>query len=130
MCAHCAEASGVFQIESLERLSQEAIDALPFGLIRLAPDGTVTAYNAAESAASGLAGTDVLGRNFFRDVAPCTRVAAFEGAWTALRAAGTDGRSELAFIVRFRSGPVLCRVVITHDAATGSGTVLIRRNSD
>jgi photoactive yellow protein len=47
-------------------------DALPFGVVAMVPDGTVTAYNTAEAALSGLTPSRVVGRNFFTSVAPCT----------------------------------------------------------
>jgi photoactive yellow protein len=48
------------------------LDALPFGLIAMHPDGVVAHYNLAEAALSGLTPKRVVGRNFFSSVAPCT----------------------------------------------------------
>jgi photoactive yellow protein len=59
-------------LEGLEAADAAALDALPFGLIGMAPDGTVTSYNAAESRLSGLTPANVIGRHFFSAVAPCT----------------------------------------------------------
>jgi len=56
----------------LEQASACDLDALPFGLITMDPDGIVTHYNLAESAASGLAPQRVVGRHFFTQVGPCT----------------------------------------------------------
>lgn len=47
------------------------IDALPFGVVTMATDGTVEHYNAAESRLAGLTQNRVLGRHFFTAVAPC-----------------------------------------------------------
>jgi photoactive yellow protein len=38
----------------------------------MSEDGTVTSYNLAESRLSGLTPANVVGRNFFSSVAPCT----------------------------------------------------------
>lgn len=63
------------------RLSAEALDELPFGAIELDPAGTVLSYNKAEERLAGRTRADVVGKNFFRDIAPCTRVRRFLGAF-------------------------------------------------
>jgi photoactive yellow protein len=56
----------------LVRLDAEGLDRLAFGIVAMAPDGTVTGYNVAESRLSGLSKDRVIGRHFFSSVAPCT----------------------------------------------------------
>jgi photoactive yellow protein len=56
----------------LETADTSALDALPFGVIGMTPDGTVTSYNSAESRLAGLTPAKVIGRHFFSAVAPCT----------------------------------------------------------
>jgi photoactive yellow protein len=56
----------------LEAAGDDALDKLAFGVVGLAADGQVVAYNAAESALSGLRAERVLGTSFFTSVAPCT----------------------------------------------------------
>jgi len=48
----------------IERLSEQEIDRLPFGVIRLDAEGTVKLYSATEAQLSGYPG-DPLGHNFF-----------------------------------------------------------------
>jgi photoactive yellow protein len=57
----------------------EKLDELPFGAIVIDPNGTIRGYNEYEAKLSHLERERVLGKNFFRDVAPCTAVQAFEG---------------------------------------------------
>jgi photoactive yellow protein len=59
-------------LPQLEAASEEALDSLPFGIIRMAADTRVTAYNQYESNLSGLSPVNVKGRYFFTEVAPCT----------------------------------------------------------
>jgi photoactive yellow protein len=98
-------------IDDLSALGPEEIDSLPFGYIALAPDGTIRKYNRYEA---DLAGTDprrVLGRNFFRDVAPCTQVAEFEGRFRQLVEGETAGSSlTFDFEFRFRHGTQAVRI--------------------
>jgi photoactive yellow protein len=63
-------ASGLF--EWLEHATPAELDALTFGIVRMALDGTVEQYNAAEGVLSGLTPARVIGRKFFTEVAPCT----------------------------------------------------------
>ncbi len=60
-------------------ISKGELDELPFGAIVIDPDGTIRGYNEYETRLSHLEREAVLGKNFFRDVAPCTAVQAFEG---------------------------------------------------
>lgn len=60
-------------------LSDVELQTLPFGAIRIALDGTIKSYNQFEARLAQLDADRVVGKNFFRDIAPCTRVAAFEG---------------------------------------------------
>ncbi len=55
----------------LECASTEGLDSLPFGVIAMAPDGMVTAYNRAEANNAGLTPRRVIGRHFFTQVGPC-----------------------------------------------------------
>ena len=61
------------------QISEEDFDALPFGIIRIDRAGRILQYNAFESELSGQSVADVTGRNFFKDIAPCTDVADFHG---------------------------------------------------
>jgi photoactive yellow protein len=59
-------------LDRLEAADDAALDAMPFGVVAMAADGTVTGYNAAESRLSGLTPARAVGRHFFTAVAPCT----------------------------------------------------------
>lgn len=63
-------------IDRLRAMSEEELDALPFGLIRLDREGVISGFNAYESDASGYARNDVIGRPF-QEVAPCSKVKEF-----------------------------------------------------
>lgn len=69
---------------AIARLTPEQLDTLPYGLITLDAEGRVVHYNDTESRLAGLPKERVVGRNFFIEVAPCTRVRAFEGRFREL----------------------------------------------
>ena len=67
------------EMQGVEGLSENELNALPFGAIKLDREGVIQAFNAYESRLTGRAADRVLGRNFFTEVAPCTNVQAFAG---------------------------------------------------
>jgi chemotaxis family two-component system sensor kinase Cph1 len=113
-------------IEDLTDVGPHLFDALPFGAIQLAGDGTIIAYNRSESALSGLAPEAVIGKNFFRDVAPCTSVKEFGGQFEALRAKGENGRAKMRFVFKFARGAKLVEIVMVYRAATDTSTLLVK----
>lgn len=54
------------------------LDLLPYGIIVTDRDGIVLYYNHREEQIAGRAREDVVGRNFFTDIAPCTQVRSFQ----------------------------------------------------
>jgi len=74
---------------AVEALPAAVVDALPFGAIRLAADGTVAYYSAAERRLSGSGSHDRIGLNFFDQVAPCMDNTDFRGRVERASAAGT-----------------------------------------
>jgi photoactive yellow protein len=65
----------------LARLSAKEIDQLAFGAVQLDARGTILQYNAAEAGITGRDPKAVIGRNFFREVAPCTGTPTFQGVF-------------------------------------------------
>ena len=86
--------------DDLSHLTASAIDSLPFGYIALAPDGTVRKYNRYEADLARKDPKDVLGKNFFREVAPCTQVREFEGRFREF-VQGEGRKTQLAFEFNF-----------------------------
>ena len=66
------------------------LDDLPVGAIQLDADGRVMRYNKTESSFSEMRAERVVGRSFFREVAPCTFTDAFHGRFRDV----SQGRSE------------------------------------
>ena len=64
---------------NLANMSDEDLDKLAFGAIQLDATGKVLQYNAAEGGITGRDPKSVIGKNFFKEVAPCTQSKEFEG---------------------------------------------------
>jgi photoactive yellow protein len=85
-----------FQIDGVEvpqaalQMSDQMLDDLPIGAIQLNRDGKVLKYNATESKFSEMRAERVVGRDFFREVAPCTFTDSFHGRFREI----LDGKSQ------------------------------------
>lgn len=78
------------------------LEILPYGIVILDDTGTVLYYNAREEQIARRDRLDVLGRNFFHEVAPCTEVAEFYGRFVE---AMSSGESPVEFSFRFPFTP-------------------------
>lgn len=72
----------------IDKMLPAEFDAMPFGMIQLDRAGVVKTYNAWEAQLARRKPSEVIGKNFFTDVAPCTNVAEFRGQLDALCASG------------------------------------------
>jgi photoactive yellow protein len=66
-------------LSRLGDLKLEEANELPFGVIQLDDEGNIILYNRYESELSKLSANDVIGKNFFQIVAPCTNNRLFKG---------------------------------------------------
>lgn len=63
----------------LSTMSGKDIDNLAFGAVKVDYNGVILTYNSAEGEITGRKSQDVLGKNFFTEVAPCTNSPEFYG---------------------------------------------------
>ena len=61
----------VVSITDLECMPPDRLDALPYGVVGLAADGTTEVYNATESKLAGIPCPIVLGWSYFAETAQC-----------------------------------------------------------
>lgn len=101
----------------------DRLDELPFGAIVVDPDGTIREYNEYETRLSHFARTAVIGKNFFRDVAPCTAVLAFEGRLRTFLRTSDQVSEKFDYFFPFHHGGVT--VEITFLRLRHKGQILI-----
>lgn len=98
---------------AIDKLSDEALGNLEFGVIKMTRDAVVTGYNRAESEAAGIRPERVLGENFFTKVAPCTNnylvASRFEDEDFL------DTELDYVFTLRMRRAPVRLRLLKSPD---------------
>ena len=91
------------------------LDTLPYGVIAMSLDGTVEAYNLAESKLAGLTPERVIGKNFFSSVAPCTNN--FMVAHRFQTEADLDAVIDYVLTLRMTPKKVHMRMLRRHDAS-------------
>jgi photoactive yellow protein len=108
----------------LATYSEKDLDALPFGIVHLDHNGTILDFNAYEAGLARLSKADVIGKNFFAEVAPCTHVPEFFGRFSAGLAAGNLEES-FKFTFPFAHGPREIIVQMVGDAQTRTAWIVI-----
>jgi photoactive yellow protein len=113
------------ELENIDRMSVEQLDELPFGAIRLDKDGRILSYNTTESKLTGRDPKRVIGRNFFKDVAPCTNVQGFAGRF---REGVAKGDMHVIFPYRFdfEMAPRDVTVTLFYSRQTETAWVFVR----
>ncbi len=115
---------------TVARLSPGELDKLPFGLICLDAQGRVVQYNDTESRLARLSKERVIGKNFFRDVAPCTRVRDFEGQFYDLvRDPSRIRVRSFVFVFRFRHSEQHVTIILTPARTRGLYNMALLRRS-
>jgi photoactive yellow protein len=89
-------------LATLPHVNWSNLELLPFGIVILDESGTVLYYNSREEQIAGRRRNEVLGKNFFRDVAPCTQVAEFYGEFGEIMS-GQRPSAEFAFTFPFEA---------------------------
>lgn len=122
--------SGGIDFGAVSRLSPEELDTLPYGLICLDAQGRVVHYNDTEARMARLPKGKVVGRNFFTEVAPCTRVREFEGQFQDLvRDPSRIRVRSFDFVFRFRHSEQHVTIVMTPARTRGLYNIALLRRS-
>jgi len=70
ICMVCLGSVIDISVEDVRHIPSEVLDVLPFGVIRLTGEGTITGYNKMESSFSGLDPSRIIGKSFFSGDCP------------------------------------------------------------
>lgn len=123
-----ATLSGTTEVlERADVLTEDELDSLPVGMIQLDRDGTVLKFNQTESSLARVEKGEALGKSFFDEVAPCTKVQEFHGRFVE----GVQNRNlhtVFPYQFRFRDGRQK-NVVISmfYSGSTETVWVLVQR---
>ncbi|MDP1825632.1 MAG: PAS domain-containing protein [Archangium sp.] len=111
-------------LSSVDRLSTNQLDELPFGMIQLDPTGRILKFNRTEGRLARIRPERQVGLNFFNDVAPCTKVKEFHGRFVE-GVARKQLYETFGFTFKFDHGWRDVAVSLMYSAATDSVWVLI-----
>jgi photoactive yellow protein len=111
--------------QRVDHLSPRELDALPHGAIQLDREGKVLQFNQYESSLSRLAPANVVGKNFFREVAPCTNVQEFHGRFVK-GVAARQLAEKFRYHFAFKQNPRNVVVSLFYSDKTDSVWVFVR----
>ncbi len=113
-------------LRDIPYMSRTQLDALEFGCVRVDDGGSVQMYNKYESELANVDPADAIGRNFFRELAPCTNNRLVFGRFKDGVAAGKlDAVVTYAFTYKMR--PTLVNIHLFRDPQTKTNWVMVKR---
>jgi photoactive yellow protein len=111
-------------VRRVDGLNDEELNALPVGLIQLDEQGRILKFNKAEADLARLNQERQIGRNFFEEVAPCTKVREFYGRFQE----GLKQRSlyeTFGFVFKFEHGWRNVAITLFYSQKNASVWVLV-----
>ncbi len=115
-----------FDLFALDGYDDAQLDELPFGVICVDRRGQILRYNLAEARLARLDRTQVLGRDFFRQIAPCTATPEFEGRFRGF-IDGQEPRLGFPYVFDFRFGAQEVHVELVRASQPGRFYLCINR---
>lgn len=113
-------------LNRLTTIKDTEIDTLGVGAIKLDKSGKILAYNAYESKLTGVKPENAVGRNFFTEVAPCTNVREFAGAFREGVAKGELSKT-FRYTFDYNMTPTKVTVTLHFDKKADTAWVLVRK---
>lgn len=105
----------------LTTVDQEKIDNMAFGAVELDANGNILRYNMAEGEIVGRKPKDVIGKNFFDEVAPCTKSPEFYGLFTEIVRTNRDGFDKFQFVFDYKMQPTKVSVMLARSVTKTNG---------
>ena len=120
-------AFGKSDIENvMGKMSTGQIDDLAFGAIELDATGKILKYNSAEAGITGRDAAAVIGKNFFKDVAPCTSTPKFKGAFDAGVKSG-DLNTMFEYVFDYKMAPTKVKIHMKKSISGTSFWIFVKR---
>lgn len=111
---------------ALASITDEEVNELIYGAVELDAEGVILSYNRAESELTGRKPEDVIGRNFFEDVAPCTRSNEFSGRFFNGVETG-DFNAVFEYVFDHEMAPTKVRIIMVKSIDRQTYWLLIKR---
>ena len=111
----------------LGKMSNKDLNQPAFGAIELDKNGAVLKYNSAEGAITGRDPAIVSGKNFFREIAPCTAKQASKGVFEA-GAKANNLNPMFEYVFDHQMQPTKVKVHMKRAISGASYWVFVKRN--
>ena len=111
-------------LEAADGMSPAELDQLPYGMIQLDAAGRILKFNAVESRLASLPQQQQIGKHFFTEVAPCTKVQEFYGRFKE-GVTREELDSSFQFHFAFKQNPRDVTVRLFYSKRTGSVWVMV-----
>lgn len=111
---------------SLAGLNDKQINELAFGAVQVDGSGKILAYNEAEAGITGRKSAEVIGKNFFKEVAPCTATAKFKGVFDAGVKAG-DLNAMFEYVFDYKMTPTKVKIHMKKAIVSDSYWIFVKR---
>ena len=111
---------------AIANMSRDEVDELVYGAVELDAAGIILSYNRAESELTGRKAQDVIGRNFFQDIAPCTDTNEFSGRFFKGVKTGKFN-AIFEYVFDYGMSPVKVRIIMVKSMHKDSYWLLIKR---
>lgn len=113
-------------VSKVDGMGQGELDRLPFGAVEVDAKGKILTYNKGESDITGRKSTDVVGLNFFEEVAPCTDTKQFRGKFDeGVKRGRLDEDFDYAF--DYRMTPTSVRIKMRRSGKRDSYWIFVKR---
>lgn len=113
-------------LRDIAHLSRGELDALDFGCVRVDDGGTVQVYNKYESELANVLPANAIGKNFFRELAPCTNNRLVFGRFKDGIAAG-NLNAEVTYAFTYKMRPTLVHIHMYRDPGTKTNWIMVKR---
>ncbi|MCP3141265.1 PAS domain-containing protein [Pyxidicoccus xibeiensis] len=123
-----SQASADELLRQVEDLDTADLDTLPFGMIQLDRDGRILKFNQTEARMARISRDRQLGRSFFDQVAPCTKVREFYGRFQE-GLAKRNLYETFGFVFKFDHGWRNVAITMMYSDKTDSVWVLVSQQS-
>jgi tyrosine ammonia-lyase len=110
--------------EIIARIPKKGRDRMQFGIVELDLDGVVVAYNMGEAKISGRNAKDMIGKNFFTEIAPCTQSPEFYGRFKS-GVAQRKLNARFDYLFDFEMDPTAVRVTMMLNEVDGQDRVML-----
>ena len=100
---------GAQDIDNILQREPQRVERLPFGAIMLDRGGKITKYNSAEGLIAGRNPADVIGKDFFNEIAPCAKGKRFHGEFLKFAKPGAVN-TMFDYEFEYKAKPVKVRI--------------------